>query len=174
MPIHAKEFNPIALIGENLALYIDDSWQYYKVRYLRPLFRSSSIVHDFGSISANGSIDEFVQPKDELKLDEDEIAQLRLKPLDDIELDIRTGATEPVSATDREITRITGHQETVDPTWAATEQFYISDRTYYFGVYNPYATETSMSRVAFWGWLFNVTELEEEPEKKTMCPHGKV
>lgn len=173
MPIHKQQFDPIALIGENIALYYDNSWHYFRVNYLRPLYRSHKIVHDFGSISASSQISEFVQPSDELELKQTEIGQLRLMPLDDIEIDIRTGATDPVSATDGKVTRISRHQGLVDPTWAASEHFYKADRLYYFGVYNPYATSTGQSRVAFWGWKFDVTELEDEPDKKTMCPHGR-
>jgi len=170
MAIHEPEFKPIALVGENIALYKDKKWNYYQVKYIRPLFRSANLVTDFGAVSAESSASNIIQPDDELDLKATEIGQLRCKPLDDFEFDIRTGATDPVAATNDVVTRISKHLAEVDPTWAMTEHFYIADSLYYFGVYNPYPYDLARTRVAWWGFKFDVIKLEEEPEKVTYCP----
>jgi len=169
--IHEPEFKPIALVGENIALLKSGrTWKYYRVEYIRPLFRSPNLTTDFGAVSASSSISQIVQPDSQLEIKATEIAQLRCKPLDNFEFDLRRGTTDPVAATDDVVTRISKHLEEVDPTWAMTEHFYIHDDLYYIGVYNPYPYALTQTRVAWWGFKYDVTELEEEPEKKNYCP----
>ena len=173
MPIHDLEFKPLVLIGENLALYYDKAWHYFEIKYLRPLFRSANLITDFGAVAAESSAAAIVQPEDQLKIKNLEIAQLRCKPLDDFEFDIRTGATDPVAATDDVVTRISKRLEEIDPTWAMTEQVYKYTNLYYFGIHNPYGWALDRTRIVWWGFKFDVVELEAEPDRVTWCPHER-
>lgn len=170
MPIHNPEFKPIALIDENIALYYSGAWHYFKVKYIRPLFRSANLITDFGVVAAEGSAASILQPDDQLDIKKSEIGQIRCKPLDDFEFDIRTGATDAVAATSDVVTRVSKHLEETDPTWATTEWFYKYTDLYYFGIYNPYPYDIDRTRIAWWGYKFDVDALPEKPERAIYCP----
>ena len=81
--IFKNELSPIAKYGENL--YLIPLKEYYRVIYVYPL---PGETHDFGALIAGASTTSYTQVTD-MNMSEDELAQWRVKLLDDISIQVK-------------------------------------------------------------------------------------
>ncbi len=170
--IFKKEFEPIALVGENILILPDN--RAFKVVYIEQL---PIYVKDFGPIAAGSEIvtGEAGVPdlvKGFLEMPKNELAQIRFKLLDDIEVRVFQPRRAGRFTTNAVQFVIDKRIEEIDPTLKLTEIFQFEDRSLAFIIRNPTNYNLSSSRILFMGYRYVLKELSQIPEKYVAVPVG--
>jgi len=156
----ATYFEPIVKIGENLLILPEQKYGYYTVTAIEPL---PVIIHDFGSVSSESESKDINVSA--LQLNEGEVGQWRLVPLDDIEVEVKQPLANTRSVTKEVTSKINAFSVAFDPTLKHTEFFTIKDEKVYFKITNPTKSDITRARVAFFGWKLKVKKLPAKPAK---------
>ena len=156
---NTKMFKPKADYGD--VIYIEDYGEYYLViAEPEPL---GAYVKDFGSISAGGKLQQ--QELDFLELEKGFLAQIRVLPIDDVNIYIRPTQQTMRGALKKVVFYI--------PKWIADNEEYHElaeiwqreDHSYYADIEDATGSGVSTSRVLFVGWLYKVKKIEEAEAK---------
>lgn len=148
----------------------DQEWKYYIAEYIEPLPPSEDLVVDFGSIDALGTLEK--QKVEEVEMDNDEIAQLRVVPLDDITVLVKQPVRVIRHKLKKRASRLTP-MAPITPFNAGldlTEMFVHEDTWPILDLENPTEYDTDVSRVMFFGWRI-IGEETEKPEKPYTVIH---
>ena len=149
-------FEPLAKPEENILLLPDEI--FFKVVDVEPI--PSQIV-DFGSINSGSSTEKTTEDmKNYLRLEGDELAQIRIKPLEDVEIEIWQPPTEARYAIANAPGKITIYSKEQH-----TETYIMADKPFKIRVTNPHGYNLSKSRVVFYGYKYKLEKLEYKPEK---------
>lgn len=152
-----KKFEPVAKIGENLIFTPLNSYAYkngrpvyYKISYIEPI---PAVYKDFGSISASSSLSN--QEVTDLYLEDYQLGQYRVIPIDDVKIEI----SQP-QATARYTTKsYTSYVDRLTYPENILEFFILSDDNKpYFKITNPHDWSIAKSRVKFIGWKYILVE----------------
>jgi len=164
------ELKPIALVGENVALFRENRWFYFTVTYIDPLY---PFVKDFGAISAGETLES--QEVSELEVGEGWLGHFRVIPIDDIEITVRQPKAKTrgvVSST--VVSKISKYLVTLGITnlseifvWEGT-----AGKEVFFDIKNPTDYDLAMSRVLFTGYKYALEELKEKPTRFTALMVG--
>lgn len=148
----------------------DGKWKYYTAEFIEPIPPSEDLVVDFGSISAKGTLEK--QKVEEVEMDLDEVAQLRVYPLDNITVLVK----QPVriiryklkkrAARVTPMAPITPYNAGLDQ----TEIFVHEDTWPIVDIENPTEYDNNTSKVMFFGWRI-IGEDAEKPEKPYTVIH---
>lgn len=173
MTVYGQELEPIVNPQENIGLWFsnDIGWKWFKAKRVLPLYPGK--VHDFGTLDAANSTD-WIQLESILEIDEDEISQLRVMPLDDIALSLRMPKTgSQMSHTEQDVYQISKMTMAMNPEINTTEFFVHEDNVPAMRATNITMYEHDLNRISLEGFRFKVEELEKEPEKVTKVSfHG--
>jgi hypothetical protein len=162
--------SPIAKIGENLAIYKDNTWIAYKIQWFEGIPQSSPFVVDF--VLASGVLN--IPPGGQtnkaasvvLSMTENEMLHLRWEPIDDVE-----GMLWELNESSRYTTmgaqaRTSPFTSRRDP-WLATTTFFVLGQnisnTAVIGAFNPWAIAQPTARFAFWGFRYVLTPMGVDP-----------
>lgn len=161
---------PVVQIGENLGIWSDSKWLYFKTDYIEPVPRSSQSVVNFGALAAAATIGKALVQI--LRLESLQLLHLRFEPLDDVELVLweKGGAQRFIN---RSFTaRISLLTCLRDPYLATTTFFVLGrDKDPFIEVFNPSITYArAQSRAIFWGYRYILQELKTEPAVYTRIP----
>lgn len=167
MPVFSKNFEPIAKPSENVCIVGaggKGAVKYFKVLGIEPL---PALIKDFGAITNGTSVTSTV---DELYLNKSQLAQYRMKLIDNVVVKIYQPAANTRSATKSGTFTI---NQNIAPNDSSVEfspltEFYIyEDQEIKFEVINESGSDLSSSKILFAGFKYKLKELEEEPDKYT-------
>lgn len=177
----AYAVQPDCKIGENVAIFSLNSYEYHKVNYIEgiPAGPASTIdmVAQLGltQIAANGALNKSIVPL--LQMYDNEFMKVRFEPLDNIEVRIwelsgqaKNMARQLQSRTDR-------NSRWYDP-FAALGTFWVLgfNRDMNLEALNPLGYAQPTARVIFWGWRYlldPVIDLDCETQEK-LVKTGKI
>lgn len=186
-------FEPVVNTDENVAVLITTGkWKYYKVDYIEALPPSPDLVVDIISesgettIAAGGQIKE--QSVDVLEVEEDEMAQVRFFPLDDVYITVNQPHAKKRHWVKNKTLRIDKLTRIYDPELKTTEIFSYEDDYPVFTVDNPGQYDIGKARIQFFGYKFIMTEMrdvvwdsenrklyrKDDAEKRNPIPIAKV
>lgn len=152
---NTKMFQPKAGYGD--VIFIEDYGEYYLVvAEPEPL---AAYIKDFGSISAGGKLEQ--QELNFLELEKGFLAQIRVLPIDDVNVYIRPTMQTVRGALKKAVFYI--------PKWITDNTEYHElaeiwqreDHSYYADIEDATGSGVSTSRVLFVGWLYKVKKIEE-------------
>ena len=165
MPAYQHIFEPVVKVGENIAVFPTNKYGYFKVLYIRQL---PEIIHDFGSISAEKTVSD--KEVTDLYMNDGEIAQYRMMPLDDIVITVKQPLAKGIWTTRNTQAAISQKTLQLQTITGISEFFVYEDEKIYFNVTNPTKYNISKSRVLFTGFKFAVEKLPTPPEVYTVIP----
>jgi len=166
---------PVIKIGENLSIWTQGKWDYYKAKFIEPIPRSSPMILEAITASgavilaANGTITKRVVAF--LALNDKEFLHLRWEPLDDVE-----GVLWEQAGTGRFITRsvqarVTRFTAARDPYLSSTTFFILGmNRDMNLEVRNPNPVVIAVARFVFWGYRYLLDVLPTTPPVYTSIP----
>lgn len=159
---YKKEFEPIVLPGENIAVAksLDEmEWEYYRVKYVEPFF----INYTTPTIT-NGSYSDV--SIDDMEIGENEIAQIRmLLQTDGFEIEVRLPQAVAKYTTKNSIHRLDKWISDNYPHF--TEMFYKSDTIPQLRVYNNSGADGT-ANIRIVGFRYVLERLPRQPEKYTV------
>lgn len=166
MPAFQEEFVPIAKPNENIAVIGargKNNIKYYRVVAVEPL---PLFEKDFGAINAGETLRE--KEVEELYVNEGQLAQYRIRLVDDVELYIKQPKSDTKFSTKKGTFKIT--RDIAGTDFVNLTEFYVfEDQTVLFDVKNPSSTTNlTQSRVQFAGFKYILEELKEKPDKYTV------
>lgn len=157
-PYKAGPIEMVVLAGETVGLYVNNQLHFARVDYVEPIPRSNPLVLDFGALGAGAST-----AKTQLALIEmptNEFGQFRMAAIDDIEVSLWQGQsdgrlrTKSRMAAISRFTALHGEEQTTE--------FYVFENQWAYGVaLNPTGYALVQSRLAFWGYRYVTTKLEQ-------------
>ena len=104
--IFRMDFEPLALPREHLGIYIgkkDKKIEFYKVEYVEPIY---PFRYDFGEVKG-GSATDVKFFKDIIgSIDSDVLLELKVRPIDDVEIEVKMGDAQSRHAVGKIVTRI--------------------------------------------------------------------
>jgi hypothetical protein len=156
--------SPVAKVGENLAVWRDQSYYPYKIEWMEGIPRSSPFVIDMVATSGAVTIPAGGQTQKSistvLQMYPDELLHLRWEPIDDVEGLLWELNNQARNATKGGQARTGPFTSLRDP-WLATTTFWIlgQNRDCSIGAFNPWAIAQPTARFAFWGFRYILREL---------------
>lgn len=156
--------SPVAKINENLAIFFDKAYRFYRIEFIEGIPESSPFVIDLVAIAnqVNIAAGQNIQKQaiQVLLMNENELLHLRWEPLDDIE-----GQLWQLPSQSRYSPK--GGQATVSPftrdhdPYLATTTFFIlgQNKDPQIGAFNPEAIAQPTARFAFWGYRYILSPL---------------
>ena len=147
------KIEPVAKIGENIIFTPLNSYAYksgrplfYKIAYIEPI---PAVFKDFGTVSASSSITN--QEVTDLYMDDNQLAQYRVIPIDDIEVAIN----QPQAMARFTTKSYTSYVSKLTDPHSFLEFFVFEDNNKpYFKITNPHDWDIAKSRVKFIGWKY--------------------
>jgi len=160
-----KDFEPVVQPNENVEI----EGKYYVVERIDPV---PAIDVDFGALSAGETAESEL---DEVKVEDDEFAQYRFIPIDDVEVTEFWQPTGVGRWTTKEgavgrLPPITEYPEPHVEGLQLTEFYQHKNRSLRMTV--RARTSVSTSRVRFYGYIFTIRELEKKPDVFLPIPTG--
>jgi len=156
---------PVVKFRENLGIWTQNGWEYYRAEYIEPMPRSAPLVADVVALAgatglaANATIQKQVVVA--LQLNDKELLQLRWEPLDNVEgvLWEQSGSGRFISRSAQ--ARVDRGTSKYDPYLATTTFFVLGrDRDMNLEARNPMGVATPTARFAFWGYRYVLSALK--------------
>ena len=168
MPISQLiEFTPHCKVKENLAVWALGRWQYYNVDLIEPLPPSSQSIINNGAIAANAAIPASVGTElTTFAIDEHQLLQLRILPLDDIELVVWETQGQSKFTIRTLTARVSLMSALLDPSLATSEFNVLGrDRTAFIQAYNNRAYAIAQSRFLPFGYKYILVPIRNVHEE---------
>jgi hypothetical protein len=171
----SNPIQPVCKIGENLGIWSQGQWGYYKAKFIEPIPRSSPMIVEAitasgaTTLAANGTIAKRIAAI--LLLNDRELLHLRWEPLDDVE-----GLLWEQSGSGRFVTRsvqarVTRFTALRDPYLATTTFFILGmNRDMNLEVRNPNPVVIAIARFVFFGYRYLLDPLTAAPAIYTSIP----
>jgi hypothetical protein len=153
-----KDFEPVVNVGEFLRLMPVD--KYFEVEFVEPI---PAIDHDFGILSAGQVLKD--QELSFLYMPDNELAQYRMIPLDDIEItEFRQGKTPKWTTKDTSgyIPPASDYLAAISENLQLTEWYQFEYKTKAFITIRA-RSNVSTSRIRFYGYRFVLREVPKPP-----------
>jgi hypothetical protein len=168
-----KDFEPVVQPEMNVRIFDSTkTYGYFEVTHVEPV---GYIIKDFAVTISSESWsrgNEF----QEVYVQDSEMAQWRMKVLDDIEVrlaqlgkELKRGSLKygvPVN--------VSLMTELIDETLKSTEFYTYRDEKVYVDIYNPTQSSISRNRVVVFGYKFKLNKLDSKPGKYTNIPIGVI
>lgn len=155
---------PVAKIKENLAIWTQNSWGYYRIEYIEGMPRGAPMTRDMvnaagvTTLAANATIAKRVV--DILQLNELEFLHVRWEPVDPVEGLLWERAGQAKFQARSVVARVTRSTKDYDP-YLATTTFWVlgRDRDMNLEVRNPLGYAVPAARFSFWGYRYVLEDL---------------
>lgn len=157
------DLEPVAMVGENLLLAPLN--RYVRILYVEPI---PAITQDFGPIGAGATL--ALQKITNVDMPEDEVAQIRTKVLDDIQVEVYQKRAVGRFSTRNLLVRLTPSTGAFGTGYNTSELFVYEDEAPWVQVTNPTALPVTRSRIVMEGFRYVVQTLSETPSKYTVIP----
>jgi len=162
--IYKGELTPIVKYGENL--YLIPLKKYFSVMYVEPL---PGDLKDFGALSAGEVAAGYTQVTD-MNMSEFELAQWRVKLLDDITLSIRQKQGVGKYITRNVMEQLEFRTAIYSGSGNMFEIYVYEDEAPWIQATNPTNYDIEKSRIFFEGFRYVLQELTDVPSKSTAVP----
>lgn len=166
---------PVAKIKENLALLTGGAWEYYNIKYIEGMPRSSPLIAEMVTLSgatilaANGVIQKLGLGF--LQLSTGELLHLRWEPLENVEGILWQQPGQGKFQTGFVQARVDKLTKLYDP-YLASSTFFIlgvgQGRNMNLEVRNPMGYATPLARFAFWGFRYVLDAYNFKDQDKTV------
>lgn len=151
---------PLAGIDERLLVQRDTLWNLYRVTGFEAIQPSSATIVNWGAINGGADLaDQSLQTP--LELGEHELGQFRIRPLDDIRIQVFQPRNLSHFAVKRAVTRVTLGSRLADPCGHLTEVYSYKDEYPFVTITNPTDYNFLLARAVFWGFRYKVQKLAE-------------
>jgi len=155
-----EEIKPVALVDENIQVYDEGKWKYYRVTFIEPI---QPFQRDFGSITAGGSTGD--KDIEELRVGKGWCAIVRVVLVDDLKVTVKQPKAITRYVVSEKVTSYLTALNEVLGLRHLTELCVLEERVPIFDVTNPTKYDVPASRVVFYGLKMEMEELPAKPEK---------
>ena len=170
----AGGIDPIGLVGDNVAVWLNGSWWVYRIDFWEQMPRGQQMDVDLGAVAALGNTGDQRQNVFDQSSNPPGMMQLRCFPLDDIQILVRMGTGNTRFAASNIVAQIDRFTELSDPDLHSTEFFVLKNNSVYLNCTNPTAYATAMCRVAFFGNKYNLFDYQKNyPDRETVQSNFK-
>ena len=155
---------PAVKMGQNLGVFTQGSYRFYRCLYIEPLPPSRQLTQDIGSVGANAnSAATEITVVNALA---GSLHQVRAAPLDDFEAHVTQVRGTGRFITNTQQARIMPTLASVDPYYVSTTMFILgNDRQVYVTAYNQTDYALGQTRLKFWGIRYVLDRLNEHQER---------
>ncbi len=156
----AGPIDPIALVNENVAIWMKAMWHLYRVMFVEPMPRSQAMIFDQGALAALANSGDVRLINLDQQTTPPGMIQLRCFPLDDIQVEVKLGRAESRFTAANISARVDRFTEISDPCLHTTEIVILQDNSIWVNCTNPTAYATAMSRIAFFGYRYMLEDMK--------------
>lgn len=169
--------SPVAQIKENLAIWTDGKYVGFEILFIEPIPRSGPYTIDLLPIAQVAFVGPFLTINQALipalQVNQSELFHARWVPLDDVEGQLFELANMPRYNPRGGQARTSLLTEVYDP-YLATTTFWVlggpGNKDANFGCYNPQAVAQTQARFAFFGYRYQLRQLEVVPPNARYLP----
>lgn len=156
---------PVALAGQNVAIWTPPVWVAYKVVFMEPYPLSNPLVFDSGAVAAGATANALQLTNLELTETPPEMTQLRFFPLDDIRVRLTRGQSGTRFKSANITALIDRFTKMDDPCGHTTEFVVLTTDEPFIQVTNPTGYALTISRTIFYGFRFILEDLKVKHER---------
>jgi len=157
-----EKIKPPALVDEQLQIYDEGTWKYYKVTFIEPIL---PFQKDFGSLAAGKTTGD--KDVEELKLGAGWCALVRIYQVDDLQVTVKQPKAKTRFVVGEKITTfLTALVEQLGLRHLA-ELTVLEDKIPIVDIKNPTKYNIAKSRLVFYGIKMEIEKLPTKPEKYT-------
>jgi len=153
--IHTYRGGPIeqvVLPGETVGLWINKVYEFYRILYIEPLFRSPPLTINLGAPAA-AAVTAVIQAT-LLQMPDLEFAQLRMEVLDDVDVIVYQGRADQRHKLQNVVATLSRFNALFDPDAHLTEVFEFEDNYLFLQATNNSGYALTQARVVFWGYRY--------------------
>lgn len=173
----AGPIDPIALVNENVAIWMKAMWHLYRVMFVEQMPRSQAMIFDQGALAALANTGDVRLINLDQQTTPPGLIQLRCFPLDDIQVEVKLGRAESRFTAANISARVDRFTEISDPCLHTTEFVVLQDNSVWVNCTNPTAYATAMSRIAFFGFRYSLEDMniaKKTPAETKAAANGSV
>lgn len=152
--------NPIALVGQKIAVWSAPNWVCFKVIFLEPYPRSRPLVFNLGAIGAGLATQNVPLTALKMSVDPPEMVQARFYPLDDFEVTIKKGGADTRFKSKNLTAQADRFTIQVDPDLHTVEFVILKDEEPNVIGTNPTGYALAQARMALFGFRFILDDLK--------------
>jgi len=156
--LHTYKAGPIEQVvmpGENVGIWVNKTYEFYKVDFVEPITRSDPVTIDLGALAALAQSN--VVQITLLQMPDLEFAQLRMEALDDVSIILYQGRADQRHKLQNVVSTITRFNPLYDPCGHQTEFYEFEDNYIFLQATNQTAYALTQARVVFWGFRYVLT-----------------
>jgi len=152
----------VVLPGENVGIWVNKVFEFYKVDYIEPITRSDPVTFDLGALAA-GAVSAVTQIT-LLQMPSTEFAQLRMEVLDDVNVILYQGRADQRHKLQNVVSTVNRFSAMYDPCGHQTEFYEFEDNYIFLQATNQTSYALTQARVVFWGYRY---VLDYQPQFST-------
>lgn len=162
-PYFPGPITPVVNIGQNLGVYIQGAYNFFRVLFVEGLPPGRQTIQDFGAVNAatTGTTAEVTV----INAQEGSLVHVRAAPLDDFEAQFSQQRATGRFATESQQIRVRAGIYHLDPYGATTTLFVLGNsRQVYCTPTNNTAYNLAQTRCQFWGFRYVLDRLTKDQE----------
>lgn len=160
--LHTYKAGPIEQIvmpGENVGLWINKVYEFYKVVFIETITRSDPVSVNLGALATGGQ--SAITQMTMLQMPDQEFAQVRSEVLDDVDIAVYQGRADQRHKLHNRAATLGRMTSLFDPCAHQTELFEFEDNFIFLQATNNTDYPLTVARVVFWGYRYVCEPLTE-------------
>ena len=156
-PYKVGPIEPICMPGENVGIWVNKVYEFYRVLFIEGLMRSNPITIDLGALAAGAAtaVIELLL----LEMPRQEFAQFRCEVLDDVEVILYQGRADQRHKLFSRVATYSRFLRQLDPDGHTGEFYGFEDNNAFMQATNNTDYALTQARVTFWGFRYVVEPL---------------
>lgn len=167
-PYKSGPIESICMPGENVGIWVNKVYEFYKVLYIEGIMRSNPTLIDLGALAAGAAT--AVTQLTFLEMPDLEFAQYRAEVLDDVEVILYQGRADQRHKTNSRVATYNRSLRQQDPDGHTGEFYVFEDNFAFMQATNNTDYALAQARVVFWGFRYVCEVLEGFSWKRKQLP----
>jgi hypothetical protein len=159
-PFSSGALEPVVLVGENIGVWTQQTYKFFKVVFIESVPPSRQLIQDLGAVAdaANSGQTEFTVSQAQ----DGSLLQVRLLPLDKVEIEIAQQRATVLHTTDTQTARPGYWAYGLDPNGGMMTHWVLgSEKNMYINAYNVSGYALAQTRVLAWGFRYILNSLPD-------------
>jgi len=167
-PYKSGPIEPIVMPGENVGIWVNKVYEFYKVLYIEGILRSNPLTVDLGALAAGAAtgVTELLF----LEMPRQEFGQFRAEVLDDVEAILYQGRADQRHKLDTRVATYSRFMRQKDPDGHTGEFYGFEDNNAFMQATNNTDYALTQARMVFWGFRYVVEVLKGYDWKMQKLP----
>lgn len=159
-PYKAGTIEPVVMPGENVGIWVNKVYEFYRVLFIEGLPRSNPLTQNLGAAGVPAGVTPIVQLT-LLEMPDIEFGQFRAQVLDDVEVILYQGRADQRHKLQTRVATYSRFNDRYDPDGHVGEFYVFEDNYAFMQATNNTDYALTQSRVVFWGFRYVCEKLQQ-------------